>query len=72
MVQFQNFFGLLSATTGTGIVFVSLPVMSQTFFSLMDQGIYTVGGVCAFIPNIILPDLIGRRKCMFIGNFLLM
>lgn len=55
MTQFQSFFGLASATTGTGIVF----------------GIYTVGGVCAFFPNAILPDLIGRRYTMLWGNSLL-
>jgi hypothetical protein len=36
------------------------------------QGIYTVGGVCAFFFNMVFPDLLGRRYCMFIGNCLLM
>jgi hypothetical protein len=36
------------------------------------QGVYTVGGVCAFFPNIYLPDKIGRRYSMFYGNGLLM
>jgi hypothetical protein len=39
---------------------------------LMSQGIYTVGGVCAFFPNIILPDLIGRKYSMAYGNTVLM
>jgi len=55
MTQFQGYFGLVSASTGTGILF----------------GVYTVGGVCAFFFNIAFPDLIGRKYCMFIGNFLL-
>ncbi|ORX38190.1 general substrate transporter [Kockovaella imperatae] len=55
MKQFQNFFGLTSGSPSTGIVF----------------GIYTVGGVTAFFPNIILPDLIGRRYSMLWGNTLL-
>ncbi|KAI9633105.1 general substrate transporter [Dioszegia hungarica] len=56
MTQFQDYFGLISASTGTGILF----------------GVYTVGSVCSFFPNIILPDLLGRRVCMIIGNSLLM
>lgn len=36
------------------------------------KGIYTVGGVTAFLPNIILPDLIGRKYSMAYGNTLLM
>lgn len=69
MRTFQNFFGLESATKGTGIVFVSNELVLQL---LTVQGIYTVGGVCAFFPNIILPDLIGRRYSMAYGNTLLM
>lgn len=56
MITFQEYFGLESASTGTGILF----------------GIYTVGGVTAFFPNIILPDLIGRKYSMAYGNTLLM
>lgn len=34
-------------------------------------GIYTVGMVVAFFPSIIIPDYIGRRWAMFVGNALL-
>lgn len=43
------------ALTGTNIVF----------------GIYTVGNVVSFFPSILLPDWIGRRWAMFIGNAVL-
>ena len=57
IVLFQNFFGLgPGGASKTGIVF----------------GMYTIGQVCAFIPLSILPDLIGRKYSMFIGNICLM
>jgi hypothetical protein len=70
MITFQSYFGLEGASVGTGILFVSLNFVRK--FCLTIQGIYTVGGVTAFLPNIILPDLIGRRYSMAYGNTLLM
>lgn len=55
MTQFQAYFGLSGAAVKTGIVF----------------GIYTVGSVCAFFPASVLPDMVGRRWSMFIGNVVL-
>ncbi|RSH89116.1 hypothetical protein EHS25_002782 [Saitozyma podzolica] len=55
MTQYQHFFGLQAASTSTSIVF----------------GIYTVGSVCAFFPASYLPDKIGRRWTMLIGNTVL-
>ena len=74
MRQFQDFFGLESATPGTGVVFVSRLWLDETDLAGVNgaQGIYTVGGVCAFVPNIILPDLVGRKLSMLWGNTLLM
>jgi MFS family permease len=56
MTQYQTFFGLDSNdTSGTGIVF----------------GMNTLGGVVAFFPAAYLPDKVGRRWTMFIGNVIL-
>ncbi|WWC88262.1 uncharacterized protein L201_003169 [Kwoniella dendrophila CBS 6074] len=55
MLQWQKYFGLSSATGGTGIVF----------------GMYTVGQVLAFFPASYLPDKVGRRASMFTGNCIL-
>ncbi|ORY30407.1 general substrate transporter [Naematelia encephala] len=55
MKQYQHYFGLASAGAKTGIVF----------------GIYTVGQVVAFFPASYLPDRIGRRWTMLIGNVFL-
>ena len=56
MSQWYNYFGLGQATAGTGVVF----------------GMYTVGTVSAFFPLAILPDKIGRRYSMFLGNLCLL
>ncbi|KZT60194.1 general substrate transporter [Calocera cornea HHB12733] len=57
MSQFQNYFGIPSSggVPKTGIVF----------------GIYTIGNVCSVFPNAYLPDRIGRRWSMFVGNLVL-
>lgn len=34
-------------------------------------GIYTIGGVCASLPGSYLPDKVGRRWTMVIGNTVL-
>ena len=55
MTQFQSYFGLAGAADKTGIVF----------------GVYTIGQVIAFFPASYLPDKLGRRWAMFIGNAVL-
>ncbi|EJU06504.1 general substrate transporter [Dacryopinax primogenitus] len=57
MTQFQSYFGIASSAgvPKTGIVF----------------GIYTIGNVCSVFPNAYLPDRIGRRWSMFVGNLVL-
>lgn len=67
MLQFQRFFGLEKAASSTGIIFVSTPVPSVT----NHQGMYTVGQVCSAFFTIWLPDKLGRRYGMLIGNLLL-
>lgn len=46
----------ISAGPTTGIIF----------------GIFSVGSLVATIPSAYLPDKIGRRASMFVGNFILM
>ena len=67
MTQWQKYFGLVGAASKTGIVFVSERICPE----LTVQGMYTVGQVCAFFPASYLPDRVGRRKTMFIGNIFL-
>ncbi|WWC71162.1 uncharacterized protein I206_105115 [Kwoniella pini CBS 10737] len=55
MKQWQKYFGLTSASGSTGIVF----------------GMYSVGQTLAFFPAAYLPDKIGRRWGMAIGNLTL-
>ncbi|WWC63036.1 uncharacterized protein I303_105635 [Kwoniella dejecticola CBS 10117] len=55
LTQWQHYFGLSEATTGTGIVF----------------GMYSVGQVLAFFPTAYLPDKIGRRASMMTGHGIL-
>jgi MFS family permease len=57
MIQWQTYFGLTDSKGApkTGIIF----------------GIYTVGQVVAFFPASYLPDRIGRRRSMFVGNCVL-
>jgi len=55
MLQWQTYFSLGGAASKTGIIF----------------GIYTVGQVVAFFPASYLPDKIGRRRSMFVGNCVL-
>ncbi|KAH7100776.1 general substrate transporter [Auriculariales sp. MPI-PUGE-AT-0066] len=55
MKQYQRYFGLNDAGAKTGIVF----------------GIYTIGQLCGAFPASYLPDKLGRRRSMFIGNLLL-
>jgi len=55
METFQEYFGLPGPLAGgTSLVF----------------GMYTLGGVCAFFPNIYLPDKFGRRWAMFLANII--
>lgn len=56
MKQYQHYFGLKVASSKTGIIF----------------GIYTVGQVLSFFPASYLPDRIGRRYTMMLGNIVLM
>lgn len=56
MTQYQKYFGLVAASSKTGIVF----------------GMYTIGQVVAFFPASYLPDRIGRRWSMLVGNVILM
>lgn len=74
MTQFQSYFGLVSASTGTGILFVSPATRrDDEQRSMTDgKGVYTVGGVSAFFFNIWMSDVLGRRVTMFMGNFFLM
>ncbi|WRT66050.1 uncharacterized protein IL334_003002 [Kwoniella shivajii] len=55
MKQWQNYFGLSSASGSTGIVF----------------GMYSVGQTLAFFPASYLPDKFGRRVSMMTGNIIL-
>ncbi|KZP00107.1 general substrate transporter [Calocera viscosa TUFC12733] len=57
MTQWQQYFGITSSggVPKTGILF----------------GMYTIGSVASVIPNAYLPDRIGRRWSMFIGNIIL-
>ncbi|EJD50722.1 general substrate transporter [Auricularia subglabra TFB-10046 SS5] len=55
MKQYQHYFGLRDAGARTGIVF----------------GIYTIGNLVGALPASYLPDRVGRRWSMFLGNLTL-
>ena len=48
-------------------------VLTRPDFPAPDelQGMYTVGQITAFIPASTLPDIVGRRYSMFMGNLCL-
>ena len=56
MTQFKEYFGPDRVEDQMNMIF----------------GMYTVGQVCGFFPSIVMPDYLGRRWSMFIGNVLLM
>lgn len=72
MEQFQEYFGLDGPLVGgTSLVFVrphDCPIF--TYNSTDTQGMYTLGGICAFFPNIYLPDKLGRRWAMCLCNII--
>ncbi|KAH7099036.1 general substrate transporter [Auriculariales sp. MPI-PUGE-AT-0066] len=55
MKQYQHYFGMTDAGAKTGIIF----------------GIYTLGSLTGAFPASYLPDRIGRRYSMFVGNIIL-
>jgi MFS family permease len=55
MTTWQKYFNQAEAAKSTGIIF----------------GVFTVGGVSSFFLSATLPDLIGRRKAMFVPNSIL-
>ena len=55
MDQFKNYFGPHRVDDQMNMIF----------------GMFTVGQVCGFFPSVVLPDLLGRRWSMVIGNVLL-
>ena len=67
MTSFRDYFDV-TLTSGVSIIFVSLNADCEVPMLTAEQGLFTVGGVCAFFGAAILPDLIGRRYTMFVGN----
>lgn len=70
MVQFRTFFGInIDGDNKTSLLFVSRFYRTQPFAH--SKGIYTVGTVCSFFGASIIPDQLGRRYGMLIGNTIL-
>jgi len=74
MTQYLSYFGISSTSAGaskTGIIFVRDQILPRIKL-IKPKGIYTVGQVVAFFPASYLPDKLGRRLSMLIGNCVLM